>query len=418
MNCVRMNIRKATRITAVLLLFLSEVIVSCTDSYASSRSDNEIKPSELYARSAVLMDADSGRILYGKNASQEAPMASTTKIMTCIIALEEGEQNAQVRISEYASSQPEVKLGMKEGDKFILNDLLYSLMLESHNDSAVAIAEHIAGSVQAFADLMNQKAKIIGCESTYYITPNGLDAEDSSGIHHTTAADLALVMRYCIMQSPKKSDFLKITRTESYSFSDCTESVSYNCRNHNSFLKMMDGALSGKTGFTSDAGYCYVGALKRDSRTFIVALLACGWPNNKGYKWSDTIKLMGYGLENYHNKEITPGSIDEMLTVSGGFSTDVPELIEHKVKLRTVGENMKILLKDNEKIDRRIIIPDCAEAPVRAGDEIGKAEYYINGSPILTHKIISESSVDKRTFGICLYFISQKYFMNASGVAV
>lgn len=417
MNCFRKYIRKITRIIAVLLLFSSAIIVPRIDSYASSQSDNEMKPSELYARSAVLMDADSGRILYDKNASQEAPMASTTKIMTCIIALEQGELNAQVEVSEYAASQPEVKLGMKKGDKFLLNDLLYSLMLESHNDSAVAIAENIAGSVEAFSEIMNDKANTIGCESTYYITPNGLDAKDSEGIHHTTAADLALVMRYCIMDSPKKNDFLKITRTESYSFSDCKDSTSYNCRNHNTFLKMMDGALTGKTGFTADAGYCYVGALQRDNRTFIVALLACGWPNNKGYKWSDTIKLMEYGLENYHYKEILPGTIDKTITVSVGFDANTPELMKHEIKLRTAGEGMKFLTKDNEKIDCRIIVPDNVKAPVKEGDEIGKAEYYINGTKILTFNVEAETSVEKRTFRISFYFIFHQYFLNSFHIA-
>ena len=228
-----------------------------------SESGTEIKPSELYARSAVLMDAESGRILFAKNGQEEMPMASTTKIMTCILALEEGNLSEAVTVSAEAASQPEVKLGMRSGQQFYLEDLLYSLMLESHNDSAVAIAEHIAGSVQGFADLMNRKVEEIGCEATYFITPNGLDAQDENGIHHTTAEDLARIMKYCITDSPNREEFLGITRTETYTFSDCAGSGSYTCRNHNTFLKMMEGALTGKTGFTADAGYCYVGALQR-----------------------------------------------------------------------------------------------------------------------------------------------------------
>lgn len=106
-------------------------------------------------------------------------------------------------------------------------------------------------------------------------------------------------MKYCIKESPCREDFLNVTRTASYSFYDADKKRSFSCNNHNAFLNMMEGALTGKTGFTANAGYCYVGALTRDGKTFIVALLACGWPNNKTYKWKDTVKLMNYGLENY-----------------------------------------------------------------------------------------------------------------------
>ena len=245
-------------------------------------------------------------------------MASTTKIMTCILALENGILSDPVQVSANASSQPEVRLGMREGQKFYLEDLLYSLMLESHNDSAVAIAEHIGGSVEGFASMMNQKAMDLSCSSTYFITPNGLDAQDETGTHHTTAEDLARIMKYCIMESEKKEDFLTITRTQTYQFADCDGEGSYSCQNHNLFLQMMEGALSGKTGFTADAGYCYVGALRRDERTFIVALLACGWPNNKGYKWSDTKKLMEYALENYEYRQIDVSLDAGTVRVRGG----------------------------------------------------------------------------------------------------
>ena len=159
---------------------------------------------ELYARSAVLMDGDSGRILFEKNGSDPRPMASTTKIMTCILALEASDPSRKITVSSQAASQPKVHLGMTEGQSFYLKDLLYSLMLESHNDAAVAIAEGIDGSVEAFAQRMNQKAEEIGCKNTYFISPNGLDAQDSQSNHHTTARELALILRYCIMVSPQR----------------------------------------------------------------------------------------------------------------------------------------------------------------------------------------------------------------------
>lgn len=165
-------------------------------------------PDQLYARSAVLMDANNGRILFEKNGTEQLPMASTTKIMTLLITLENANPENTVTISSYASSMPEVKLHIREGEQYRLKDLCYSLMLESHNDSAVAIAEHVGGSVEAFAAMMNQKARDLGCYHTYFITPNGLDASDESGVHSTTAEDLARIMRACM----KREDFLAITR--------------------------------------------------------------------------------------------------------------------------------------------------------------------------------------------------------------
>lgn len=152
----------------------------------------------LYALSAVLMDGENGRVLYGKEAYKGRPNASTTKVMTCILALELAKGDDYVQVSGNAASQPQTRLGMREGQQFYLEDLLYSLMLKSHNDSAVAIAEHIGGSVEGFAEKMNEKAKELGCKDTHFVTPNGLDGEDEGGIHHTTARDLALIMAYAI----------------------------------------------------------------------------------------------------------------------------------------------------------------------------------------------------------------------------
>ena len=172
-------------ISLFLLLSLS---LSSFPSYAEEPKDD---PSfSLHAASAVLMDASSGRILYEKNGYDVLPMASTTKIMTCILALEYGDLSDYVEASSYAAGMPKVKLSARVGECFLLKDLLYSLMLESHNDSAVMIAEHLAGSVQAFADMMNQKARDLGCFDTCFVTPNGLDAtvtfSDGSSREHST----------------------------------------------------------------------------------------------------------------------------------------------------------------------------------------------------------------------------------------
>lgn len=215
------------------MILLLAVRMLCPGTLTFAQSE---EPDNLYAQSAVLMDADSGRILFEKNGREARPMASTTKIMTCILALEEGDLSEEVTVSANAAAQPQVHLGIREGEQYRLEDLLYSLMLESHNDTAVAIAEHIAGSTEGFAALMNERAEAIGCEDTHFVTPNGLDAEDEGGVHSTTAADLARIMRYCITQSEKKEDFLRITQTESHAFSNLDGSRSFSCYNHNAFL--------------------------------------------------------------------------------------------------------------------------------------------------------------------------------------
>ena len=230
----------------LIILWLCPVFSVC------ARESNV--PGGLYATGAVLMDADSGRVLFEKSGDQPMAMASTTKIMTCILALELGELSQVVTFSSNAASMPDVQMNAKAGEQYYLKDLLYSTMLESHNDSAVAVAEAVAGSVEAFTALMNQKAESIGCVNTHFVTPNGLDGTDESGEHRTTAEELALILRYCIRISSKAAKFLEITGAPAYEFQELNGKRYVSCRNHNAFLTAYEGALTGKTGFTGKAG--------------------------------------------------------------------------------------------------------------------------------------------------------------------
>ena len=408
---MKLKSKKLISLVFCAVLILTAVILIPQEAGAVETED-EITASRLYARSAVLMDADSGRILFAKNGQEQRAMASTTKIMTCILALENGDLSDEVAVSAEAASQPAVRLGMREGQRFYLKDLLYSLMLESHNDSAVAVAEHIGGSVEGFASMMNKKAMELGCGDTYFITPNGLDAEDKTGVHHTTAEDLARIMKYCIMDSEKRDAFLEITRTESNTISDCEGNGSYSCSNHNSFLHMMEGALSGKTGFTAEAGYCYVGALRQDDRTFIVALLACGWPNNKGYKWSDTRKLMEYALENYHYREIGAEPEQISLKVENGASDGFPSAAPARLEMAAESAPFRVLLKSGEDVTVEYDVPESVAAPVEEGETLGKIVYRLEGETIREYPVTAAESVRERDFSICFSYTRSRFFLN------
>lgn len=393
-----------------ILLFLHLIVIVLPVEAGAASGDDSLA---LYAQSAVLMDADTGRILYAKNAEEQRPMASTTKIMTLILALENANPDDIVTVSDYAASMPDVQLHLRAGEHYRLGDLIYSMMLESHNDSAVAIAEHVAGTVPAFAVLMNAKARDIGCYDTYFITPNGLDAEDSGGVHSTTAFDLARILRYCIMQSPKKEEFLKITRTNVYSFSDLEGIRTFTVGNKNAFLHMMEGALTGKTGFTGNAGYCYVGALRQEERTLIVALLACGWPNNRSYKWSDTRKLMNYGLEHFTYRNVWQEPKLPELPVKNGIPDSGNLEEEARIRLRLSSEepDLKLLLSEGEQVQVEIHISQEVTAPVEPGTLLGSVRYLLDGQVVKVYTVEAAEDVEAVTLGWCLEGLWRKYIL-------
>lgn len=353
---------------------------------AETGQQEEKEKLSLNARAAVLMDADSGRILYGKNETMVFPMASTTKIMTLIVALEHNETDQIVMASAEASAMPEVRLGVHEGERYRMEDLYYAMMLESFNDAAMMIAEGTVGSVENFAELMNEKAISLGCTQTYFITPNGLDAADEKGVHSSTAEDMAKIMRYAI----DNEDFLKITQTADYSFTDCDRKRSFEVHNKNVLLTMMDGVLSGKTGYTADAGYCYVCAVKKDDRTFIAALLGSGWPPHKGYKWSDVQTLLDYGDKNYRYQtiDISKGVPDRQVHVMKG---------EHDfAAVRAKQTNYRFLLSSEDKVHVESVLPGQLEAPVEAGQSVGSIRIFVNGDLTAENDYVTINKIDAR----------------------
>ncbi len=337
---------------------------------------------QLYAASAVLMDGDSGRILYEKNAEEVRPMASTTKIMTLLVTLEHADLDEIVTVSSYAASMPDVQLGIREGEQYVLRDLVYSMMLESHNDSAVAIAEHVGKSAEGFARMMNEKAAELGCDNTHFVTPNGLDSSDEQGEHASTARDMARIMRYAI----GNETFLEITRTSYYSFEDCNKTRNFTVNNKNALLSQTSEALTGKTGFTGKAGYCYVCAVVSEGRTFVIALLGCGWPPNKAWKWHDAMALINYGKENYTIQEIGIRQYQpEPVRILGGTGTEA--------KVSCCVNRVRLLLGKHETFEIRKTAVSLVSAPVFSGETAGAVEYLVEGQVLYRYPIVFSEDV-------------------------
>ena len=370
-----------------LISFCITIIIACNILCICKINADEEKVVK-YAKSAVLIDGDSGRILYEKSAHNKVSVASTTKIMTCIIVIENGNLGDMVTPSDYAIAMPKVKMHLDSKDKYKLEDLLYAMMLESYNDVAVAVAEHIAGSVEKFAELMNIKAKDIGMKDTNFVTPNGLDAKNQ----YSTAYDMALLGMY----ATNNELFVKITNTRNYSFvSENGRRVSVS--NKDAFLDKMSDAIGIKTGFTGNAGYCFVGAVKNENKKLISCVLACGWPPNKGYKWNDTLSLMKYG-ENYNYKEIVDIQNDFV-------KYDVRNGVENILNTYT-NEKFGLLLKNDDKVDKKIVISK-KNAPIFKNEVVGYENIYVNNIKIKAIEIKAKHNIKKYEFKYCL----KKFFL-------
>ena len=373
----------------VIAGILSLILVKCPVFLLSVNAAE--MPVGLYSTGAVLMDADSGRVLFAKNGKEPYAMASTTKIMTCILALELGEPDQIVTFSDYAASMPDVQMNARAGEQYYLKDLLYSTMLESHNDSAAAVAEAIAGDVESFARLMDKKAESIGCKMTNFVTPNGLDDIDEEGEHRTTAEELAMILRYCTTISSKAKDFIKITGTKAYEFQEINGKRYVSCNNHNALLNSYEGVFTGKTGFTGKAGYCYTGAAEKDGKKLIVSLLGAGWYPHKSYKWKDAAKLLDYGFENYEYETIGKEQwvLQEIPVVDG---------MENRVSVETDAGTFSYLLEKNEVAQCRVEQAEQLQAPIEKGTVVGTITYELNGEIIEKFQIYTGESVEESTF--------------------
>lgn len=338
---------------------------------------------QINAASGILMDIKSGQVLWEKNATEPMAMASTTKIMTATIALEMGNLEDTVCVSERASQAPPVKMHLSRGENISLENLLYAMMLESANDSAVAIAEHIAGSVEEFATLMNNKARELGCKDTVFVTPNGLD----SGDHHSTAYDMALITRYAL----NNDKFAEIINTRNISFS--SDKKAYSMVNKNRLLNEYEGAFGVKTGFTGKAGHCFVGAARREDSSYISVVLASGWGSTgKAKKWSDTKEILNYGFDNFQKKVLY-----EMGYSCGQLSVENSKV--KQVELVLENDVTALINKDgSDKVDIIFSLPESLIAPVEKNQTVGLACVRVNGQTVGNVGIATADKAEKLTF--------------------
>ena len=371
------------------------------ESRTNSKLDKDSNILKLNSKAACVYDCKSGRLLYSKNVNEKLPMASTTKIMTCIIALENANLEDEIVISSYAASMPDVQLNAIKGDKFKLKDLLYSLMLESHNDVAVAIAENVVAKkenkkvnidniensktlVLDFAKLMNKKVKELGLSNTNFVTPNGLDSYKN----YTTVWDLAQIASYAI----KNKEFIKITNTKNYSFTSIN-GRNYNISNKNQFLYSYSGAIGCKTGYTSKAGYCFVGAIDKDDYNLVSVVLGCGWPPHKTYKWQDTKKLMDYGVDNYSSTEIVIDNKvfkNKKIVVDNGYNKEYI--------MPNINEKITLLLEKNEKVKVKVKMINKLVAPVKKNQVVGYVKVYIDDDEYKMYDIKANKQINRITY--------------------
>ncbi len=340
------------------------------------------------AAGAVLIDGNNGRVLYGKNEETELAMASTTKIMTAILVLENGNMEDVVTISANAASQPEVNMNLTTGEQWYVGDLLSAMMLCSYNDTAVALGEYISGTEEDFCQLMTAKGLEIGATQTVFGSPNGLDSHLTEDEHHSTAYDMALIGAYAL----ENSAFRELIGQAQVTITEVTGKRQQTATNSNRFLNEYEGALGIKTGYTNRAGHCFVGAVEQGEQLLVSAVLASGWgTTGKEGKWTDTKALMTYGLENFTNVVVaTEGMYAGALSVLHSPTEEVA---------LTIREGYEGLFSEEEQeiLSVSIFLPREIEAPMEMGTEVGVAKIILEEETLAEIPIVLAESVRRYT---------------------
>jgi D-alanyl-D-alanine carboxypeptidase (penicillin-binding protein 5/6) len=329
---------------------------------------------QVQARAAVLMDAETGQVLFAKNAHQPLPPASLTKIMTAIVVLERCDLDAGVKASQRAVNAKASSMHLRVGETVKVRDLLYALMLRSANDAAIALAEHTAGSVEAFAALMNEKAKSLGAKHTHFVNPHGLHDPR----HLSTAYDLALITRYAM----ENETFRAIVKAPYYIVERSANQDDLWMVNKAKFLEQYAYAEGVKTGYTNQAGYCFAGSAYRDGRRLITVVL------NSPQRVADTIALMEHGFNDWERMELPTGMAVGEARVEEG--------VEERAPLRLAQTLRWVAPKTQRARYRWAVQATALRAPVQAGDPAGWLVVYRDEKPILKAPVVAAEAVAQR----------------------
>jgi D-alanyl-D-alanine carboxypeptidase (penicillin-binding protein 5/6) len=341
------------------------------------------------AGGAVLIERDTLRILEEKDKDKKLPMASTTKIMTAILAIENGNLNDGITVSKNASGVEGSSIWLGVGEHVTLEDLLYGLMLSSGNDAAVAVAEHISGSVDNFVALMNAKAIKIGAKGTNFANPNGLYDKN----HYTTAYDLSLIAAYAM----KNETFRKIVSTVYWEMPWEGHAYKRVLKNKNRNLWEYEGATGIKTGYTRDAGRCYVGSATKDGMELITVLL------DDYDMFDDSRKVFDYGFTNYQKVNIVnKGDPLGDAAVQNGLEESVGAIAGASYAYPCSGEEL-------DSVRKTVLLDDSISAPVSRGDVIGKIEVYIGGGKMAEIPVMADSDVFENTYEFNLLKVIRNY---------
>lgn len=329
---------------------------------------------EVSAASAIVMSADSGEIFFEKDAHKKRSMASTTKIMTAVIALESDKTEDVVKVNSKMVAVEGTSMGLKSGDRITLKNLIKGMMLLSGNDSANAIALYLAGSAENFAEMMNEKAKKIGMEETNFVTASGLDDEE----HYTTAYDMALLTSYAM----KNPDFRDIVSLSKGQVEYISPHAIYTYYNHNKFLSMYEGACGVKTGFTKKSGRCLVTAVERDGNRLICVTL------NAGDDWNDHKKIYDYCFST--GQFFQPSdTFNTLIPVTGGYKS---EIIAHAEYIPN------IFTSSDSRIYTKICTDKFLYAPVTKGDQVGSVKFYRDGVLVKEIPLIANESTQIKEY--------------------
>lgn len=357
------------------------------------------------ARHAIVIERNSKSILYGKKETEQCKMASTTKIMTAIVTIESSNLKDTVTVSKKAAGTGGSRLGLSTNDKITVENLLYGLMMCSGNDAAVTLAEHLGGSIEGFADLMNTKANELGLFSTHFVTPHGLDNDD----HYTTAYDLALLTNYAL----SNKIFAKIVRTKTFTITINNHTKSL--RNTNELLGNLDGIYGVKTGFTNGANRCLVTSCKRGNLDIICVVLGC---DTKKDRTRDSIKLINYIFNNFtviNVKDIIDSDFKKWneehknsFYIDKGISNTLDlYLNENSIPYKSIAINNK----DIGTISTSIKFGSQYTAPLPCNNVIGKLSFNVNNIEYFSVDILNSNEIQKKNI-FTYYFELISNFVN------